>query len=120
MLPPDFIKKILPGAQACHRATSVPASITIAQAALESGWGERAPGNNLFGIKADAGWKGATVSFPTREVINGKSVSLTLKSALIRTGRGRWSITPPSSMTTRATTNASPKAPGRDGRARWP
>jgi flagellar rod assembly protein/muramidase FlgJ len=79
MLPPDFIKKILPGAQACQRATGVPASITIAQAALESGWGERALGNNLFGIKADASWKGATVSFPTTEYIKGKRVSMTLK-----------------------------------------
>lgn len=79
MLPQDFIKKILPGAQACERATGVPASITIAQAALESGWGERAPGNNLFGIKADPGWKGATIAFPTTEYINGKKVPMTLK-----------------------------------------
>jgi flagellar rod assembly protein/muramidase FlgJ len=79
MLPADFIKKILPGAQACQRATGVPASVTIAQAALESGWGERAPGNNLFGIKADAAWKGATTSFATTEYINGKKTSMTLK-----------------------------------------
>lgn len=30
----------------------------IAQAALESGYGEHAPGNNFFGIKADKKWKG--------------------------------------------------------------
>lgn len=78
MLPQDFIKKILPAAQACQRATGVPASVTIAQAALESGWGERAPGNNLFGIKADAAWKGATTSFPTTEYIAGEKVALTL------------------------------------------
>jgi hypothetical protein len=34
--------------------TGVPALVTLGQAALESGWGEHAPGNNFFGIKAKA------------------------------------------------------------------
>lgn len=79
MKPAEFIKALLPAAQACQKATGVPASLTLAQAALESGWGERAPGNNLFGIKADSAWKGATVSFPTTEYIKGQKHSLTLK-----------------------------------------
>lgn len=78
MTPPDFIKMILPAAQACQRSSGVPASLTIAQAALESGWGERAPGNNLFGIKADSAWKGKTVSFPTTEYIRGVKTALVL------------------------------------------
>ena len=53
MTPAEFIAQILPGAQACQRATGIPASITIAQAALETGWGKDVMGNNLFGIKAD-------------------------------------------------------------------
>lgn len=79
MNPTDFIKALLPAAKACQKATGVPASVTLAQGALESGWGERAPGNNLFGIKADSSWKGSTISFPTTEYINGKKVSATLK-----------------------------------------
>ena len=79
MTPPDFIKMLLPAAQACQRATGVPASITIGQAALESGWGALAPGNNLFGIKADSAWKGATISFPTTEYINGVKTALNQK-----------------------------------------
>lgn len=78
MKPQDFLNLLVPAAQACQRATGVPASLTLAQAALESGWGARAPGNNLFGIKADAAWKGATVSFPTTEYIKGVKKSLTL------------------------------------------
>ncbi|MDQ2821768.1 MAG: glucosaminidase domain-containing protein [Pseudomonadota bacterium] len=70
---------MLPAAQACQRFSGVPSSLTLAQAALESGWGERAPGNNLFGIKADAAWKGKTVSFPTTEYIKGVKTAMTLK-----------------------------------------
>lgn len=74
MPPTSFIALLLAGAQECQRATGIPASVTIAQAALESGWGERVRGNNLFGIKADKAWKGKTVDVPTHEVIKGKRV----------------------------------------------
>jgi flagellar protein FlgJ len=67
---------LVPAAQACQRATGIPASFTLAQAALESGWGARAPGNNLFGIKADKAWKGPTVDVHTHEVIRGKRVAV--------------------------------------------
>jgi flagellar protein FlgJ len=63
-------------AQECQRRTGIPASITLAQAALESSWGERAIGNNLFGIKADKSWTGPTVSFATTEHQGGKDVGL--------------------------------------------
>jgi flagellar rod assembly protein/muramidase FlgJ len=73
----DFITQMAPGAQASMRMTKVPASFTIAQAALESGWGSSAlavQAMNLFGVKADKAWHGATVSMPTNEFINGKKV----------------------------------------------
>jgi len=79
MTPAEFIAQILPGAQACQRATGIPASFTIAQAALESGWGSRAPGNNLFGVKADKAWKGLTVDVPTHEVVKGQRIAITDK-----------------------------------------
>lgn len=46
----------------------------IAQAALESNWGQTAIGHNLFGIRADASWRGATRTVQTREVVNGQEV----------------------------------------------
>lgn len=76
MTPQKFLDNILPAAQACQRATGIPASFTAAQAALESGWGARAPGFNLFGIKADKAWRGPTVDVPTHEVIKGKRVAM--------------------------------------------
>lgn len=44
--------------------------LVAAQWALESGWGEHAPGHNYFGLK------GPGQTFDTEEVINGKSVSV--------------------------------------------
>lgn len=79
MPPSAFIGMLAGAAQACQRKTGIPASITLAQAALESGWGSRAPGNNLFGIKADRSWTGPTVSFATTEHLGGKNVGLTDK-----------------------------------------
>ncbi len=39
----------------CEKACGLPAELTIAQWADESGWGVHQPGNNCFGIKADTG-----------------------------------------------------------------
>src|SRR4051794_35429256 len=61
----DFIASIAPAAQASEKKYGVPASITIAQAIQESGWGRRAIGNNYFGIKARRGEQ--YVQFTTTE-----------------------------------------------------
>jgi flagellar protein FlgJ len=79
MSPAEFIDNILPGARVCQRTAGIPVSFTIAQAALESGWGARVRGNNLFGIKADTSWDGPTVDVPTHEVVNGERVAVTDK-----------------------------------------
>jgi len=51
--------------------------VLLAQAALESGWGSSMPGNNLFGIKAGAGWSGDAVQAYTHEVSAGGDTSQT-------------------------------------------
>jgi mannosyl-glycoprotein endo-beta-N-acetylglucosaminidase/CHAP domain-containing protein len=77
----DFIRRAAPGAQRGYREFGVPASVTIAQAILESGWGKSHIGsaNNYFGIKAQSATSYGpiaigTVTVPTREVINGRSI----------------------------------------------
>jgi len=79
MTPAEFIDQMLPGARLCQRTSGIPASFTIAQAALETGWGARVRGNNLFGIKADPAWKGPTVDVPTHEVVKGVRIAITDK-----------------------------------------
>jgi flagellum-specific peptidoglycan hydrolase FlgJ len=76
MPPSAFIGMLAQAAQNCQRKTGIPASFTLAQAALESGWGARAIGNNLFGIKADKSWTGPTVTFGTHEHLDGKDVAM--------------------------------------------
>jgi flagellum-specific peptidoglycan hydrolase FlgJ len=57
-------------AVACEEATRVPAELTVAQWAVESGWGIHEPGNNCFGIKAYSGCYGVQ-RLNTAEFING-------------------------------------------------
>ena len=66
-------------AENASRSSGIPASFMMGQAALESGWGRRqitasdgTPSYNLFGIKANAAWKGKTVEALTTEYIDGK------------------------------------------------
>lgn len=74
MTPQDFIKAVSPAARESAAKTKIPASFTVAEAALESAWGASQlarQGFNLFGVKADAAWKGAVLTMPTREYLKG-------------------------------------------------
>ena len=51
MTPKEFIKQYKPFSLQTERKTGISHLFTLAQAALESGWGERGVGNNFFGIK---------------------------------------------------------------------
>jgi len=71
-----FIAAIAPGALAAQRQYGVPASVTIAQAIDESGWGQSylsVQDHNLFGIKG-AGPAGSDLQ-PTQEYQNGQLVA---------------------------------------------
>jgi flagellar protein FlgJ len=77
----DFIKQMLPHAEAAARELGVDPHALLAQAALETGWGKSVPCNsagdcsfNLFGIKAGAQWPGASVNVPTLEFEEGVAV----------------------------------------------
>jgi flagellum-specific peptidoglycan hydrolase FlgJ len=74
----EFFQMAVPAALESQRATGVPASITLAQAILESGWGQTSLAKkafNYFGIKAARHVApGSYVEMPTHEVFNGHSV----------------------------------------------
>jgi len=75
----EFLRMHDASARAAEEQTGIPAAFMVAQAAHESGWGKReirnpdgTSANNLFGIKAGAGWKGKTAQVMTTEVIDGQ------------------------------------------------
>lgn len=75
-----FIQKISRGAVEGMRKYGILPSVTMAQAILESGWGESGltkASNNLFGIKAGGSWSGDVVSYPTKEYVNGQYIDVT-------------------------------------------
>ena len=73
-----FLKSAVPAAVLAQQKWGVPASVTIAQAILESGWGQSAlakQANNFFGIKAAASAAPASYAeFTTDEFIDGRRV----------------------------------------------
>jgi len=58
MKPSEFVKTYFPYAKKLQYDLGVSAIATLAQAALESGWGEHAIGFNFFGIKDADGVNG--------------------------------------------------------------
>ena len=79
MTPQDFIAAVSTAARASAATTRIPASFTVAEAALESGWGAHCPGFNLFGVKADMSWKGPFTTKVTHEVVDGKGTTETAR-----------------------------------------
>jgi len=72
--PDAFVADILPHAKAAAKKLGVPASVLVAQSALETGWGKHVPRDaegrpnfNFFGIKADASWNGPRQNSSTLE-----------------------------------------------------
>lgn len=80
-----FLAIVGPLAQADMQKSGILASLTIAQAILESGWGTSelaTKANALFGIKADARWSGKAYSKDTKECYDG--ATYTTINALFR------------------------------------
>lgn len=82
--PKDFVFAMVQPAKKVQEKLGVPFEVVIAQAALETGWGQKiikdvdgASSNNLFNIKADARWAGNKVSKDTLEFENGAMVKKT-------------------------------------------
>ena len=74
----QFVKAVLPTIQRAAQALGVNPLGMLAQAALETGWGQRmprtadgAPSLNLFGVKVGEGWSGARAVADTMEVSGG-------------------------------------------------
>ncbi len=71
----QFLRNIIPAAQNVARGKDIYASVMIAQAVLESGWGtsalSKAPNHNLFGVKGS--YNGQSVNMQTLEDSGGQN-----------------------------------------------
>jgi flagellar protein FlgJ len=74
----DFVTRHTEAAIRIEKETGIPASYMVGQAGHETGWGKHEiklrngqSANNLFGIKAGAGWKGKVAEVTTTEYVNG-------------------------------------------------
>ncbi|ERK06998.1 MAG: flagellar assembly peptidoglycan hydrolase FlgJ [Pantoea sp.] len=76
----DFIAQLAQPAKVASDESGIPHHLILAQAALESGWGQRQiltrdgkPSYNVFGIKASGDWKGETTDIMTTEYEHGEA-----------------------------------------------
>lgn len=78
--PESFVTLMKPYAEKAARALGIDSSLLLAQAALETGWGQKVinnaagSSNNLFNIKADRSWAGDRVATQTLEYHQGVPV----------------------------------------------
>jgi flagellum-specific peptidoglycan hydrolase FlgJ len=74
MTKPEFLAAASAAARSSSAASGLPAGVTVAQAALESAWGNSQlarDGQNYFGIKFRPGLDADYIELPTVEVIAG-------------------------------------------------
>lgn len=82
----DFLAQLSLPARLASEQSGIPHHLILAQAALESGWGQRQirtekgePSFNLFGVKATPGWKGPVTEITTTEFENGEAKKVKAK-----------------------------------------
>ncbi|OCG25649.1 flagellar rod assembly protein/muramidase FlgJ [Gilliamella sp. App2-1] len=78
-----FVKDWLEPAKQAAKHSGIPYEVIIAQAALETGWGQKQIktannqlSHNYFGIKANASWHGDCARSTTQEFINNKMMKI--------------------------------------------
>jgi flagellar protein FlgJ len=76
--PAEFVDQVMPAIRRAATALGLNPLGLLAQAALETGWGQRmarnadgSPSLNMFGVKAGDGWTGARATADTVEFSNG-------------------------------------------------
>ncbi|NMP32881.1 flagellar assembly peptidoglycan hydrolase FlgJ [Thalassotalea sp. M1531] len=79
--PKDFVTALQEPAKTVQKQLGIPFEVVIAQAALETGWGQKViktnngkSSNNLFNIKADRRWAGDSINKDTLEYEQGAMV----------------------------------------------
>lgn len=74
-----FLVKVAPYIQETEAKTGIMSSITLAQAALESNWGQSqlsSKYNNYFGVKTSSTDASSSIVLPTKEYVDGKWITV--------------------------------------------
>lgn len=89
----QFINTYIPLASELEKKFNIPVMVSLAQSALETGWGINKPGNMMFGIKAGNNWNGSTQKLLTTEILTANEVKK-LKSyhSISRTESGKYKV----------------------------
>lgn len=86
-----FVKKYLPFAKAVEKQSGLPALFTLAQSALETGWGKSVVGNMMFGVKDTDGINGNEQLITTTEYHNTPRVKYPVIFTIVEVVKGkRW------------------------------
>lgn len=82
----NFVARLSIPARVASQQSGIPHQLIVAQAALESGWGQReiptaegTPSYNLFGIKAGGSWDGPVTEITTTEFEQGTAKKIKAK-----------------------------------------
>lgn len=86
MTPEIFVKTYLPEAKKVEAKTGFDYLIPLTQAALESGWGAKAVGNNFFGIKDTDGINGNEQLITTTEYLKTDKVKFPVILKIVKVG----------------------------------
>jgi flagellum-specific peptidoglycan hydrolase FlgJ len=92
MTPKEFIKTFKPYAVKLQKESGIDYRFTLAQGALESGWGKSAVGNNFFGVKDTDGVNGNEQLITTTEFLynaNAKFPSI-ISKVLVNPAKKLW------------------------------
>jgi len=91
MTPQEFKNKYYPFAKNVEKSDGVPALFTLAQSALETGWGQTIVGNMMFGVKDTDGVNGNEQLVTTTEYHDNPTVKYPVIIAITEIIKGkRW------------------------------
>lgn len=90
MTPSEFVKAYYVYAKQTEEKTGIDARFTLAQAALETGWGASAPGNMFFGVKDTDGINGNEQLLRTHEVLHTPNAKFPVIISIVQRAKGLW------------------------------
>ena len=90
MQPKDFVYKYLTAGRNTEKKYGLPALITLTQAAVESKWGDVAPGYNFFGVKDTDGLNGNEQLLLTHEYLDNPTGKFPKVVSIAQVAQRRW------------------------------